>query len=312
MSELVYDKDMLALLPPWYREVFDYQQICQTEEAEFSALEIAADTVHKNLFFQTMDISAVEQWEAALGIIADPTTETLADRRQRLIIRLSTRPPFTMPFLFARLDELIGVGQWYAYAADNVLYLDFVPRNRMIMREIRVMVERIKPAHVGYVYQPSTTAEIEICEEIYLVGQTHNYVLGAWALGEKDFVTEESTQMIKPASETSVKPAALTAAAQGIYALNMTANYNYTNYDGSTGAAIADVGKVAAGRTVNLSIDIERTNCYIDKITVSNGLDDVPRLSYLNLSLSVEIIQVTTVAIAIKTAEGSGAKWAIS
>ena len=99
---------MLALLPPWYQAVLDYQQICQTEQVQLEAAAQAIQTISDNLFFQTMDEGAISQWEQVLQIAPNPQTETLAFRRVRAINRLSTRPPFTIWFLHQKLDELIG------------------------------------------------------------------------------------------------------------------------------------------------------------------------------------------------------------
>ncbi|MBM6725194.1 hypothetical protein [Pseudoflavonifractor phocaeensis] len=55
MSNIQFDTDMLALLPPWYREILDYQQICQTEREQMEALADSIQAVADNMFFQTMD-----------------------------------------------------------------------------------------------------------------------------------------------------------------------------------------------------------------------------------------------------------------
>ena len=38
MNPIELDTNLLSLLPPWYREVLDYQQICLTEQQQFEAL----------------------------------------------------------------------------------------------------------------------------------------------------------------------------------------------------------------------------------------------------------------------------------
>ena len=42
MPNIELDANLLSLLPPWYREVLDYQEICRAEEEQFAAL--AEDT----------------------------------------------------------------------------------------------------------------------------------------------------------------------------------------------------------------------------------------------------------------------------
>ena len=110
MKQIELDSDLLELLPPWYREILDYQQICQTEQGQFEALADEVVGVADNFFFQTMDENAVSQWEQIFGIVPDPSTEPLEFRRVRVLNRVSTRPPFTLAFLYQKLDELIGPG----------------------------------------------------------------------------------------------------------------------------------------------------------------------------------------------------------
>ena len=38
MNSYGLDSSLLELLPPWYRNILDYQEICQTEEEQFEAL----------------------------------------------------------------------------------------------------------------------------------------------------------------------------------------------------------------------------------------------------------------------------------
>ena len=75
MPNIELDANLLSLLPPWYREVLDYQEICRAEEEQFAALAEDTKSVTNNFFFQTMDESAVAQWEQVLSITPDPASE---------------------------------------------------------------------------------------------------------------------------------------------------------------------------------------------------------------------------------------------
>ena len=59
MNKIELDADLLALLPPWYRRILDYQQICQAEQVQMEALATEIAAVANNFFFQTMDAGAV-------------------------------------------------------------------------------------------------------------------------------------------------------------------------------------------------------------------------------------------------------------
>ena len=52
MAEWDLDTDLLALLPPWYRDVLDYQQICCAEAGEFNALADRIRDVGDNFYLK--------------------------------------------------------------------------------------------------------------------------------------------------------------------------------------------------------------------------------------------------------------------
>ena len=68
------------------------------------------DRVRANLFVQTMDEQTTADWEKIFRIVPNPLTETLQFRRDRILNRLSMHPPFTLTFLYQRLDALFGPG----------------------------------------------------------------------------------------------------------------------------------------------------------------------------------------------------------
>ena len=164
MNRLELDYDLLPLLPPWYAEVLDYQQICQTEEQQFAALANEITAVAQNFFFQTMDESAVTQWEQIFGILANPQAETLEFRQSRLLNRMSSRPPYTIWFLYQKLDELIGPGQWKVNMdyPNYTLYIESTAKNQSYATEVAYTINKIKPAHLEYhiIHQVTTTSTI--------------------------------------------------------------------------------------------------------------------------------------------------------
>ena len=208
MNPLELDYDLLSLLPPWYREVLDYQQICQTEEQQFEALANEITAVAQNFFFQTMDVGAVQQWEQILGIAANPTTETLAFRQARLINRISTQPPFTLQFLYQKLDELIGPGQWNVRVdyPNYTLYIESFAEDQSYATELAITIGTIKPAHIVYVNSPLVNSTLTLSEQISNSSRTWNYIMSAWSLGELPFATDTPIGVFKMASTPSIQP----------------------------------------------------------------------------------------------------------
>lgn len=192
MSNIQFDTDMLALLPPWYREILDYQQICQTEREQMEALADSIQAVADNMFFQTMDEASIYLWEQILNIVPNPQTETLGFRQARVISRLSSRPPFTIWFLYQKLDELIGPGRWSVNMdyPNYTLYIKSAAQNQSYATEVAFTVNRIKPAHIVYVNTPYVESGILLSETISMVRRTFNYLLGSWNLGILPFATD--------------------------------------------------------------------------------------------------------------------------
>ena len=50
MNPIELDTQLCQQLPPWYREILDYQQMCQTETAQFEALAQEITGVADNFF----------------------------------------------------------------------------------------------------------------------------------------------------------------------------------------------------------------------------------------------------------------------
>ena len=150
--ELDLNHDLHSLLPPFYREIAEYQQVCDAEKAQFSRTADSVRVIGQNFFVQTMDADSVQKWEQVLHIRAKPLTETLSFRRQRILSRLCTRPPFTLAFLYQQLDTLLGVGRWTC-RVDYPAYLLTIGthvEDKLHREELIHMVNQIKPAHIVF------------------------------------------------------------------------------------------------------------------------------------------------------------------
>ena len=260
------DTDMLSLLPPWYREILDYQEICQTEKAQFDALASEITGVADNFFFQTMDESAVSMWEQIFEITPNPETETLDFRRARALNRISTRPPFTLGFLYQKLDELIGPGAWTVTVdyENYTLYIESSALDQQYATEVAFTINRIKPAHIVYVNTPYVRTGILLSETIELSQRIYNYKLGAWGLGVLPFAIEEGQGVIKMPETPSIQAALLTDTANFVSGDIASARIN-----GSI--AISDISKTVTGSTLEVTYTV--TQSQTEAITSAELLD---------------------------------------
>ena len=133
---------------------------------EALAGEITA--VADNFFFQTMDEGAVSQWEKIVNIVPNPAAEDLDFRRARVLNRISIRPPFTLGFLYQKLDELIGPGPWEGTVnyPKYTLYIEWSAQNQNYATEVASTINRTKPAQIVYLNRLSTSSGDLLAERI--------------------------------------------------------------------------------------------------------------------------------------------------
>lgn len=248
------DRDLLSLLPPWYREILDYQEICQTEEAQLDALAAEITGVADNFFFQTMDAAAVSQWEQIFGIVPNLSTEDLSFRRARLLNRISTRPPYTLGFLYQKLDELIGPGAWQVTMdyPNYTLYVESSAQNQQYATEVAYTIGRIKPAHIVYINRPFLQEGLFLSETVSYSSQAFNYKLGLWQLGLRPFVTDQNGEVVKMPSVKSIQSALLTGTANFVSSDVAKARVN-----GSI--VISDLTKSVSGSTFTVTYPVLAT-----------------------------------------------------
>lgn len=211
-----FDTDLLSSLPDWYKAIVDYQELCLTEGRQFEALAREINAVADNFFFQTMDLGIVAQWEEVFDIIPDPGVEPLEFRRNRLINRISSKPPFTLGFLYEKLDELIGPGKWTVRMdyPNYTLTIEASSQDQAYAGEVAFTIGRIKPAHVVYINSPYLHTALQMGETIALGEAAYYYRLGEWSLGALPFADESEKEVIKMAETPSVKAALLENTAQ--------------------------------------------------------------------------------------------------
>lgn len=204
---LELNSNIAEYLPTWFRNILDYQALCTTESQQMEALAQAVQTVADNFFFQTMDENAVQMWEQIFSIVPNPQTETLAFRQQRLINRIQMQPPFTLQFLYNKLDQLIGPGEYEINIdyPNYTLYILSSAENQSYAAEVSYTIGRIKPAHIVYINQPYTADGMNLMESVSLSEVVWNYKLGSWGLGLLPFTSTQEKEVIVVPSAYSIQ-----------------------------------------------------------------------------------------------------------
>ncbi|MFB6364237.1 putative phage tail protein [Paenibacillus elgii] len=187
-------------LPRFFHEIKEMKELTRTEEKEIEAIAKAVRQFLDNQFVTTAQEWAIKRREEMIGIRADPTTETLEFRRDRLINRYSTLPPFTIRYLQSRLDSLIGPG----VAKVEVDELNFVLKITMSVpdaayfKEIEHTVQIVKPVNLVYNQGTSMADRVGIEEHIWRTPLTRMSRLSTtWKLGSTPFAKRGKEEQLK-------------------------------------------------------------------------------------------------------------------
>lgn len=201
------DTSLMSQLPDWFQQIPDFVELINAEQPSFDTVADEIIAIADNFYFQTMDASAVSQWEEVFDIVANPSTETLEFRQDRVLNRISTKPPFTLAFLYQKLDELIGPNQWTVTVdyPNYTLYIESSAQNQSYATEVAFTINRIKPAHIVYINKPFVKTGLLLSETISLSQVEYNYRLGGWGLGLLPFANETSLGVIKTATTPSIQ-----------------------------------------------------------------------------------------------------------
>lgn len=198
---------MKRYFPRFYDGYVEIVAIIDTEDKAFEEIGVNFRRAINNQFIKLADETGISAYEVLFDVIADPSTETLEERRDRLLNRVSVIPYYTTIFLRNRLDSLIGAGLYNLIIDyDNyTLYLESAAKNQLYYNEIAVLMSNIKPCNIVFINMPLVLQQIFVSEQVNVSKLTYNYVLGGqWKLGEKPFISYEDKGIIKGRSTNSM------------------------------------------------------------------------------------------------------------
>lgn len=229
------------MFPSVYNGVLEISVLSETDDVLLDQALAKLERAQLNQFILTADEETISVYEKMFSILANPTTETLQFRRERILNRMSLQPPFTMRWLQNKLDEIIGVGKWNAYVdyANRTLYIESFVVNQQWFNELRITINRIKPCNLVFVNKPLIMADVVANETIVSATQHYNYILGQWQLGQEPFATTDSEEVIKLPSVNSINPNLLadvaSFSATDIVAVRLNGSVKLSNFTTKAG-----------------------------------------------------------------------------
>lgn len=174
-------------------------------------------SLKNNQFILTAESEGLAEYEKMLGIPVDPS-EDIEFRRERILARLQTLPPFTFNYLRMRLDEFIGPGSWEAWIDFDkyTLYIQSYVVQKWY-HEFMVMMNMIKPANIVFVNMPITPVLLDVENESRMSILNWNYILGRWKIDNTTpFAYYDEGEIINMASEPAATSFLLTTLAADI------------------------------------------------------------------------------------------------
>ena len=302
MNPIELDTQLCQQLPPWYREVLDYQQICQTETAQFEALAQEITGVAENFFFQTMGLDGIEMWEQIFHIVPNPQTEDVDFRRYRVLNRITTKPPYTLGFLYQKLDELIGPGLWEVNVdyPNYTLYIESSAQNQNYAQEVAFTINQIKPAHIVYVNTPYIQSGLLLSEQIERLNRVYNYKLGLWALGALPFATDQDNEVVKLPETPSIQEALLTGVANFVSGDVASARINGT-------IPITSLNKSVEGNILTITYTVASSQTTeITSVELLDGDGNVLTSSTVYVPVGSTVVMKHTIPVAEGVVQSGG------
>ena len=108
---MIREVDLVSYLPPFIAQFKEISITLEAENPEFKLIWNAANRVLQNEFIETADEYGISRFEKMLNI-SPYNTDTLEDRRFRILTMYNTNTACTQKVLENMLDSLCGKGKW--------------------------------------------------------------------------------------------------------------------------------------------------------------------------------------------------------
>lgn len=256
--------------PRYYEGILETDELIKVENDIWNNLYLLLNKAKNNQFIAYADEDGIYAYEQLFQIVADPETETLEERRFRLLNRIQTLSYYTMIYLRQKLNSLFGENN-YEVEMDYLNYTLYVKSNAsnsFIYKESIATINKIKPANIVFINVPFIPTTIEVGEEIYQQKWWWNYILGGkWRVGQKPFISVQDLSKLKSEEVQSLTPLMLNKlkefTAETIQAVLINDTYKITTF----------VQKIITGGYLRIQYNVENWE-QIQLITNIKFLDE--------------------------------------
>lgn len=155
------DRKIIDYLPPYLTTYKEIRAIMDAEQPELELAWSYAEDALNNQFVQDSSLTGVLRMEAILGIVPK-TTDTLEERKFRILVKLNEQLPYTLPVLEEQLKRTCGEnGYRLILNADKyLLNVKLALSNENNYQDVSDMLRRVVPANMVISVQMFNTQEI--------------------------------------------------------------------------------------------------------------------------------------------------------
>ena len=140
------ERKIIDYLPDVVRGYDEFAGIAAGQQVEFEKAWDKADSLLADQFILTAGESGISRWEKILGIVPKGT-DTLDDRRFRVLTRLNEELPYTLPKLREMLSNLCG-GKFTAELSDYTLSVKLGLSAKSNYSDVVTLLDRVIPANI--------------------------------------------------------------------------------------------------------------------------------------------------------------------
>lgn len=171
------DRQLIKYLPFVVRDYSEFQGIMGSEQPEFERAWNSADDLLDNQFISTAGTMGLSRWEKILKI-TPKGTDTLEDRRFRILTRINEELPYTIPQLRNILETLCGAGNYSVEVVEGAyqLLVKIGLEAKNNFNDVESMLNRVVPQNmvVNLLQLYNTHAELGRFTHAQLAAYTHN------------------------------------------------------------------------------------------------------------------------------------------
>lgn len=150
-DEIIFDRELIQYLPTILRDVQEFQAIMSAEQPEIVELWHQTDRAMQNQFIDSSDEYGVKRWENILQI-RPPATDTLIRRKERILLLLRMKLPYTLRWLRQWLDANCGTGNYsleiVKYTVHILLLYDHLADGHDIFVDVLDLLRWVLPANM--------------------------------------------------------------------------------------------------------------------------------------------------------------------